>query len=66
MKRKRMVHRLERLKQRKQQILKDVEENHLLKLLLESDGVKPGEYLDKEIERLEGLLKNWLEGLLKN
>jgi hypothetical protein len=58
MKRKRMIHRLERLKQRKQQILEDVEKDDFLRIFLKSQGVTPGEYIEKEIERLEGLLKD--------
>jgi hypothetical protein len=57
MKRKRMVNRLERLKQRKQQLLERVEEEPFIRIMLEAEGHKVGEYIDQEIEKLEGLLK---------
>lgn len=58
MKRKRMENRLERLKQRKQRLLEECERDPLIKLFIESQGIEVGSYIDKEIEKLEGLLKN--------
>ena len=56
MHRKRMANRLERLKQRKQRLLEEIEKEPYIKLLLGDE--KPGKYIDEEIEKLEGLLKN--------
>jgi len=56
MKRKRMADRIERLKNRKQRLLKQYEEDPLMRLLCEEEKV--GSWIDGEIERLQGLLKN--------
>jgi hypothetical protein len=56
MKRKRMEDRLVRLKQRKQELLKRFEEEPAMKYFIKKKEV--GSYLDKQIEELEGLLKN--------
>ena len=74
MKRKRMVERLARLKQRKQELLKRFEEEPAMRYLIKKEEV--GMYIDVEVEKLEGLLKTGLnshiwggpvnhEGLLK-
>ena len=56
MKRKRMEDWLVRLKQRKQELLKRFEEEPAMKYFINKEEV--GSYLDKQIEELEGLLKN--------
>jgi hypothetical protein len=58
MKRKRMVDRLERLKQRKQELLKRFEEEPAMKYFVTKEDV--GKYIDIEIKKLKGLLKNGL------
>jgi len=44
------------LKQRKQYLLKQFEEEPAMKYFIKKEEV--GSYIDKEIEELEGLLKN--------
>lgn len=56
MKRKRMVVRIARLKQRKLDLLQRHEEEPLLRAMMERSEI--GSWCDEEIARLEGLLKN--------
>ena len=56
MKHKRMVDRLARLRQRKQDLLKDYDEGPFMQVFVARKEVGP--YIDSEIARLEGLLKN--------
>ena len=56
MKRKRMVDRLARLKQRKQQVLQDYEEDHIMRVLYSSREQLTAD-IDSEIDKLEGLLR---------
>jgi hypothetical protein len=58
MKRRRVVARLERLKQRKQELLKRFDEEPAMKYFIKKEEV--GMYIDAEVEKLEGLLKNGL------
>ena len=58
MKRKRMADRLVRLKQRKQELLKRFEEEPAMKYFVTKKDV--GKYIDIEIKKLKGLLKNGL------
>jgi hypothetical protein len=58
MKRRRVVARLERLKQRKQELLKRFDEEPAMKYFVKKEEV--GMYIDAEVEKLEGLLKNGL------
>jgi hypothetical protein len=58
MKRRRVVARLERLKQRKQELLKRFDEEPAMKYFVKKEEV--GMYIDAEVEKLEGLLKSGL------
>ena len=58
MKRRRVVARLERLKQRKQELLKRFDEEPAMKYFVKKEEV--GMYIDAEVEKLEDLLKNGL------
>jgi hypothetical protein len=58
MKRRRVVARLERLKQRKQELLKRFDEEPAMKYFIKKEEV--GMYIDAEVEKLEDLLKNGL------
>lgn len=58
MKRKRMVERIARLKQRKQALLERFDTEPDMKYFIKREEV--GAYCDEEVKRLEGLLKNGL------
>jgi len=56
MKRKRMLSRIERLKQRKQFLIQRFNEEPAMKYLIDRKDV--GKYCDEEIAKLQGLLKS--------
>jgi len=62
MKRKRALNRIERLKQRKIELLKRFDEEPLMRYYITREEV--GSWCDKEVARLEGLLKSGLNSYI--